>query len=207
MTNKKKHCLCLFIIEGDIINIQKLAKWITYLVQNNNDVLGHAIFKGRDNSDNLSEKILREGLRVEDESQGLRFTSRSFESTYQECLENIRDLSISSDGHVIIIAIPRYLLTNYDSQLFSSYDSSSILLEPTGETSNLYKDIDGNPTKVAILPSIYILGYFDGKQDLFIENPRYAFSNNIDISNLKLNLDKKYEEMQKEYQIELQKKL
>ena len=178
------------------------------MVQNDNYVLGHAIFKGRDTFGDLAKKILKEGFKIEDVSRGIKFTARSFEPIYEECLENLRDLSINSSGSVIIISIPKYLLSNYDSRLFDSCDSSSVLLELTGETSNIYKDIFGNPTKVALLPSMYVLGYFDVQQDIFVENQNYAFrNNNINIYNLKLTLDKRYEEILKESKLDHTKKL
>lgn len=185
------------------MNTIQLSQNLAHRVQNGDYVLGHAILKGKDVFGNLPNKILKEGLIIEDASQGILFTSRYFEPVFEDCLKNLQDLSSNSSGTVIIISIPKELIFNYDNKYFYSCDNVSILLELTGEISPNYKDIYGNPTKIALLPSIYILGYLDVQKDLFIENAHYAFGNNNDsnILKLKLSLDKKYEQILKENQL------
>lgn len=59
-------------------------------------------------------------------------------------------------------------------------------------------DIDGNPTKIALLPSLYLLGYLAVQKDIFIENPNYAFSKvnkNMTISTLKSIFDCRYQKV------------
>lgn len=97
---------------------------------------------------------------------------------------------------IIIISIPKEVLSNYESKYFTSYNNTSILLELTGEVSSDYKDVYGIPTDIALLPSIFILGYLDIQKDVFIENFDYAFNDNIrerNISKLRPIFDKKYE--------------
>lgn len=187
----------------------QLVKNIIYMVQNDDYVVGHAILKGRETSVNTPDQILREGLIIQDASSGISFTSRRFESDFEDCLINLTDLSENSSGNVVIVSIPQELLLPYDSRCFNSCDSSSIVLEITGEESQDYKDIDGIPTKIAILPSIYILGYLDVQKNTFIKNPNYAFDDNkaISISNLKPTFDKRYEKILEENQHNLIKKL
>ena len=185
-----------------MMNTIQLAQTISSMVQNGDYVLGHAIFKGRDTSADLPDKILDEGLRIEDASQGVPFTTRCFESDFNECLSNLLDLVSYSCGIVIIISIPKELLESYDSKYFDSANNASVLLESTGEVSSYYHDLYGNPTQVALLPPIYILGYLDVQKDLFIENSSYAFGDgnrNISIMNLKPILDKRYEKVIQEY--------
>lgn len=101
---------------------------------------------------------------------------------------------------VIIISIPKELLSTYEAKYFKSYNNTSIVLESTDKYSSDYTDVYGNPTKIAILPQIYILGYLDVQKDIFIENPTYAFNvsnKDITISKLKPLLDKRYEELLK----------
>jgi len=67
-----------------------------------------------------------------------------------------------------------------------------------------YKNIDGTPTKIAILPPIYILGYLDIRKDTFIKNPQFAFDNSNKVtylSHLKPILDKKYEKVLEKSQL------
>lgn len=192
------------------MNTIQLVKNITYMVQNGDYVAGHAIFKGRDTFSNIPDKILKEGFTIQDASRGLPSTSRCFESDFEECLFNLNDLSENSTGTVLIIAIPKELLSSYDSRYFDSFDCSSIVLELTGKNSNHYRDIYGNPTKIAVLPSIYVLGYLDVQKDTFVKNPNYAFDNDnkdMNIFNLKPTLDKKYEKILEDSQPDLIKKL
>lgn len=193
------------------MNSIQLAKNITYIVQNGDYVAGHAIFNRSDIIDNnLPNKILKEGLTIQDASCGLLFTSRYFSLPYEECLHNLRSFIEDTSSAVIIISIPKELLSNYDSNDFTSCDSTSILLELTGEVSNDYKDVYGNPTNIALLPPIFILGYLDIQKDIFIENPNYAFNDNfrdVNISKLKPIFDKKYERILEESQHDLPKRL
>ena len=90
------------------------------------------------------------------------------------------------------------MLEIYESRYFESYDSSSIILENMDQYSSLYKDAYGNPTRMAKLPAIYILGYLNVQKDIFINNSNYAFDSykrDINVSNLKLILEKKYEKI------------
>lgn len=192
------------------MNTIQLVKNITYMVQNGDYVAGHAIFKGRKNSVTAPDKILKEGFMIQDAFRGLPFTSRRFESKFEDCLCNLTDLSENSSKAVVIISIPNELLSTYDKRYFSSCDSSSIVLELTGEESEDYKDIYGIPTKIAILPSIYVLGYLDVQKNIFIKNPNYAFDSynkDSNISKLKLILDKRYEKISKESQHNLIKRM
>ena len=143
------------------MNTIQLVHNITNMVQNGDYVAGHSILNGRDTSKNSPNRILEEGFMIQDLSRGLPSTSRCFESSFEDSLLNLSDLSKNSSGVVIIISIPKELLSSYDPQYFDSYDCSSIVLEPTGEDSEDYKNTDGTPTKIAMLPSIYILGYLD----------------------------------------------
>lgn len=66
--------------------------------------------------------------------------------------------------------------------------------------SSIYKDVYGNPTRMARLPSIYILGYINVQKDIFIYNPDYAFSSNkrdINVSNLRPILNEKISRLRK----------
>ena len=176
------------------MNSIQLVKYITYMMQNGDYVAGHSIFKGRDIKAN---QILTDGLIVHDESIGIPFTSRKFEPEFEDNLLNFKDLSDVSE-EIVIISIPKELLENYESRYFESCDSSSIILENMGQYSNLYKDVYGNPTKMARLPAIYILGYLNVKEDTFIGNSNYAFDadkRDINVSNLKPILEKKYEKL------------
>lgn len=180
------------------MNRIELVRYIISMVQNGDYVCGHSIFDGRGNPINIVNKILNDGLIIEDASRGLAHTSRMFEYEFKECLENFTDLCVNSSGFLIILAIPKELLENYESRYFYSCDSSSIVLEFTGENSKCYKDAYGNPTKIAKLSPMYILGYFDVKRDIFIKNTDYAFDTykkSKNISNLKATLDDKYEKM------------
>lgn len=161
------------------------------MTQNGDYVAGHSIFKGRDVKAN---QILTDGLTIHDASRGIPHTARRFETKIEDNLSNLKDLSSVSE-EVIIISIPNELLKTYESRCFESCDSSSIILEETGQYSSLYKDVYGNPTRIARLPSIYILGYINVQRDVFIYNSNYAFSadkRDINISNLKPILRKKY---------------
>ena len=179
------------------MNTIQLAKNIAYMVQNGYYVAGHAIFADRNV---LPKKILEEGFIIQDASKGISFTARYFESTFDDCLNNLFDLSKNSSGSVVIISIPKELLSSYEPKYFDSFDNTSILLELTGKCSDCYKDIHGVPTKLALLPSIYVLGYLNVQEDIFVKNPNYAFqidSKNISISHLKSILDKRYEKILK----------
>ncbi len=193
------------------MNTIQLAKNISYMVQNGDYVAGHAIFNRSDTIDNtLPNKILKKGLTIQDASHGLLFTSRYFRLSYEECLHNLRAFIEDTSSAVIIISIPKELLSTYESKHFTSCDKTSILLELTGEVSSDYKDIYGNPTNIALLPPIFILGYLDIQRDIFIENPNYAFYDNIrnaNISKLKPDFDKKYEKILEESQHDLPKML
>lgn len=164
------------------------------MTQNGDYVAGHSIFKSRDVKAN---QILTNGLIIHDVSRGIPHTTRRFETKIEDNLSNLKDLySVSEE--VIIISIPNELLKTYESRYFESCDSSSIILEETGQYSNLYKDVYGNPTRIARLPAIYILGYINVQKDIFINNSNYAFSTDkrdINISNLKPILRKKYEKI------------
>lgn len=176
------------------LNSSQLVKYITYMTQNGDYVAGHSIFKSRDVKAN---QILTNGLIIHDVSRGIPHTTRRFETKIEDNLSNLKDLySVSEE--VIIISIPNELLKTYESRYFESCDSSSIILEETGQYSNLYKDVYGNPTRIARLPAIYILGYINVQKDIFINNSNYAFSTDkrdINISNLKPILRKKYEKI------------
>lgn len=192
------------------MNTAQLAKNIAYMVSSGDYIAGHSIFVGREDYETLPNKILKEGLIIEDVAQGLSFTTRQFEPIFEDCLENILDLSKNSSGFVVIISIPRELLLPYNPQFFNSCNNSSIVLEPTGRESIYYKDIFGKPTKTALLPSIYILGYLNVQENLFIQNPNYAFNNknkNINIFNLKPILDERYEKILEKNGLDLTKKL
>ena len=164
------------------------------MAQNGDYVAGHSIFKGRDVKAN---QILTDGLTIHDASRGIPHTTRRFETKIEDNLSNLKDLSNVSE-EVIIISIPNELLKTYESRYFESCDSSSIILEETGQYSSLYIDVYGNPTRIARLPAIYILGYINVQKDIFINNSNYAFSTDkrdINISNLKPILRRKYEKM------------
>lgn len=191
------------------MNRIELVRYIISMVQNGDYVCGHSIFDGRGISINIVNKILDDGLIIEDSSRGLAHTSRMFESEFKECLEDLTDLCVNSSGFLIIIAIPKELLENYESRYFYSCDRSSIVLEFTGEDSKYYKDVYGNPTKIAKLSPIYILGYYDVKRNIFIKNTNYAFDTyekSKNISNLKTALDDKYEKMLRNSQYYLEKR-
>lgn len=176
------------------MNSIQLVKYITYMIQNGDYVAGHSIFEGRNVKAN---KILTEGLTIEDASQGISFTARRFESEFEDNMLNLKDLS-NVGKEVVIISIPKELLKTYESRYFESCDSSSIILEETGQYSSFYKDVYGNPTRIARLPSIYILGYINVPKDMFINNSNYAFAaykRDINISNLKPILERKYEKI------------
>lgn len=182
------------------MNIIQLVKYITYMTQNGDYVAGHSIFKGRDVKAN---QILIDGLIIHDAARGISFTSRRFESKFEDNFLNLKDLSHVSE-EVIIISIPNELLKTYESSYFESFDSSSIILEEMGQYSSIYKDVYGNPTRMVRLPSIYILGYINVQEGKFINNSNYAFDANkrdISISKLKPILEKKYKKI-----LELQKK-
>ncbi len=175
-----------------------LLKSITYMLQNGDYVAGHAIFEVRDTSIDLPDKILKEGLIIQDASSGLSFTSRYFRLPYEECLYNLQCFIEDTSNAVIIISISYELLSSYESKYFKSYNNTSILLELTGEVSKDYKDVYGVPTKIAVLPSIYILGYLDVQKDIFVENPNYGFysyNKEMNIFNLKPILDKRYQKI------------
>ena len=164
------------------------------MAQNGDYVAGHSIFKGRDVKAN---QILTDGLTIHDASRGIAHTARRFETKIEDNLSNLKDLSNVSE-EVIIISIPNELLKTYESRYFESCDSSSIILEETGQYSSLYIDVYGNPTRIARLPAIYILGYINVQKDIFIDNSNYAFSadkRDVNISNLKPILRRKYEKM------------
>lgn len=130
--------------------------------------------------------------------RGFSHTSRNFELNFDDNLLSLEDFCEYSSGSVIIIVIPKELLSTYDSKYFSSYNSSSIVLEFTGRDSKYYKDVYGNPTKIAILPPIYVFGYFDAKKNIFVKNPNFAFDDDnkeTSIINLKPILDQKYKEI------------
>ena len=174
------------------MNSSQLVKYITYMIQKGDYVAGHSIFKGRGAK---AIQILTNGLIIQDASRGIPFTARKFELKFEDNLINLKDLSDVSEKEVVIISIPNELLKTYEPKYFESYDSSSIVLEEMGQYSSIYKDIYGNPTKMARLPPIYILGYIDVQKDLFIHNPNYAFDFNkrkTNVSNLKPILEKKY---------------
>lgn len=193
------------------MNTIQLAKKISYMVQNGDYVVGHAIFNRSDIIDNnLPNKILKEGLIIQDASCGLSFTTRYFRLPYEECLFNLRGFIEDTSSAVIIISIPKELLATYESDYFKSCNNTSILLDLTGQVSSDYKDVYGNPTDIAMLSPIFILGYLDVKKDKFIENLNYAFKDNIkniNISKLKPIFDKKYEKILEESQHDLPKRL
>lgn len=181
------------------MNAIELANYIAYLIQNNYYVAGHSIFN-RTPQQISPDKILKEGLIIQDVSCGLPFTSRYFSLPLAECLFNLRGFIEDTSSGVIIIAIPKELLSPYESKYFKSYNNTSIVLDETGEYSSDYTDVYGNPTRIAILPPIYILGYLDVQKDMFMKNPTYAFNGlnkDITISKLKPLLDKRYEELLK----------
>lgn len=172
----------------------QLVKYITYMSQNGDYVAGHSIFKGRDVKPN---QILTDGLIIHDASIGLPFTTRRFESKFEDNLLNLKDLSDVSK-EVVIISIPKELLETYESRYFESCDSSSIILEKMDQYSIFYKDVYANPTRMAKLPAIYILGYLNVQKDIFINNSNYAFDTykrDINVSKLKHILEKKYEKI------------
>jgi len=129
------------------MNTTQLAKNIAHMVSNGDYIAGHSIFVGRENHEALPNKILKEGLIIEDVAQGLSFTARKFEPIFEDCLENILDLSENSSSFVVIISIPGKLILPYNPHFFDSCNNSSIVLEPTGKESAYYKDIFGKPTK------------------------------------------------------------
>lgn len=179
------------------MNAIQLVKYIIYMVQNGDYAAGHAIFNRNETvANNLPNKILKEGLTIQDASRGLSFTTRYFSLPYEECLYNLSAFMEDTTYAIIIISIPKEVLSNYESKYFTSYNNTSILLELTGEVSSDYKDVYGIPTDIALLPSIFILGYLDIQKDVFIENSDYAFNDNIrerNISKLRPIFDKKYE--------------
>lgn len=182
------------------MNSIQLAENISSMVNNGYYIMGHAIFLGRGDFHFISNKILNEGILIQDSTKGISFTARYFESEYSDCVYNLLDLAKNSAGSVVVIAIPGELLSYYDSKYFESCDKTSILLEDTSKFSDCYSDIFGNPTSIALLPSIYILGYLDVQQDFFIENSNFAFKCNVrnkNVSELKPLLDKKYEKILK----------
>lgn len=189
----------------------ELAKYLTLLVEKGDYVAGHAILDRSDFIDEtLPSKILNEGLIIQDASRGLPFTTRYFRLPYEECLFNLNFFIEDTSSAIIILSIPKELFSTYSSIYFKSCTSSSIVLELTGEVSSDYKDVYGNPTSIALLPPIYILGYFDIQKNIFIENPNYAFNDNnrlINISKFKPMLDKKYENILEEDKLQLTKKL
>lgn len=165
------------------------------MAQNGDYVAGHSIFKGRNVKAN---QILTDGLIIQDASRGLPSTTRRFETKFEDNLLNLKDLSNVSAEEVVIISIPKELLETYESKYFESCDSSSIILEEMNQYSSIYKDVYGNPTRMAILPSIYILGYMNVQKDIFINNSNYAFNTDkrdINISSLKPILREKYEKI------------
>lgn len=193
------------------MNTIELAEYIAYLIQNGNYVAGHAIFNRNDSIDNyLPDKILQEGLIIQDASVGLSFTTRYFTLPYEECLFNLRAFIEDTSSAVIIISIPKELFSSYKKENFKSYNSTSILLELTSEVSKDYEDVYGNPTNIALLPPIYILGYLDTQKNIFIENSNYGFNDDtkrINIDTLKPILDEKYSQILQEEQYNLTKKL
>ncbi len=195
----------------DNTNIRHLADYIFHMVKNEDYVAGHAIFN-RDNCINhtLPNKILEDGLIIQDDSCGIAFTSRRFNLPYEECLYNLRSFINDTANAIIILCIPKELLFPYESKYFISCSNTSIVLEPTDKLSSDYHDIYGNPTHIALLPSIFILGYFDIQNNEFVENSNYGFKDNCrnaNISKSKPYLDKKYEEILKQNQQCLIKKL
>ncbi len=142
-----------------------------------------------------ASQILANGLIIQDAARGIPFTARRFESKFEDNLISLKDLFDVSEKEVVIISIPNELLKTYESKHFESCDSSSIVLEDMGQYSSICKDIYGNPTRMARLPSIYILGYVDVQRDIFIYNPNYAFDFNkrkTNVSILRPILEKKY---------------
>lgn len=181
------------------------------MVENEDYIAGHAIFN-RDNCINytLPNKILKEGLIIQDDSYGIAFTSRRFNLPYEECLYNLCSFINDTVNAIVILCIPKELLSHYDSKYFICCSNTSIVLESTDKLSSDYHDIYGNPTHIAILPSIFILGYFDVQKNTFVENTNYKFKDNFrsaNISKLKPYLDKKYEAILKQNQQHLIKKL
>lgn len=51
---------------------------------------------------------------------------------------------------VIIISIPKELLSTYESKYFKACNNTSILLELTVGVSSDYEDIYGNPTNITL---------------------------------------------------------
>lgn len=180
------------------MNTVELAESLTQMVGNGDYVAGHSIFIGRGDGNLIINKILSEGFIIHDSKRGLPFTSRYFQNDYASSLHSLLDLVRVSLGIVVIIKIPGELLSDYDSKYFESYSSTSILLQDTGRKSDYCTDVYGNPTSMALLPNSYILGYLDCKKDMFIENPNFAFYDDIrndNVSNIKPKLDKKYRKM------------
>lgn len=182
------------------MNAKKLVENITYMVKNGDYIMGHSIIP-RDNDYHIVlDKILQDGLLIQDSSKGVSFTARRFESEYNEALNNLLDLANNSIGIIVIIAIPGELLSNYDENNFESYDKTSILLYNTNQFSKDYTDVYGNPTSISLLPSSFILGYLDIRKDIFIENPNFKFrydSRDKNVFELKPLLDEKYKKMTK----------
>lgn len=57
------------------MNAIQLVKYIIYMVQNGDYAAGHAIFNRNETvANNLPNKILKEGLTIQDASCGLSFT-------------------------------------------------------------------------------------------------------------------------------------
>ena len=165
------------------------------MAQNGDYVAGHAIFKDRNVNAN---QTLKDGLIIHDASRGIPSTARRFELKFEDNLMSLKDLSNVAEKEVVIISIPNELLKTFDSRYFESCDSSSIVLEDMGQYSSFHRDIYGNPTRMAKLPSIYILGYINAQEDIFTYNSNYAFDSDkraINVSNLKPILEKKYEKV------------
>lgn len=185
------------------MNNVQLARKIADEVKKGNYVAGHAIFRGRKEFFEVTpDKILIEGLNIQDASKGVPFTSRRFDELFEECLDDLCDLAKNSSNAVVIINIPGELIMSYDKNCFTSLDSSSILLEPTDKLSDYYTDAYGKPTHIALLPSQYIEGYLDVNENLFIGNPNYAFNNDdrqLNISILRTLFDNKYEKISADF--------
>lgn len=194
------------------MNYTEIISYIIKMLENGDYVAGHSIWDRTEYIDKtLPNKILNEGLIIQDASCGLLFTSLPFRPKYKECLDQMKFSLIQyTSSAVIILSIPGELLSNYDDKFFKSRTCTSLLLELTDELSTNYKDIYGNPTAMAILPPMFILGYYDIEKEIFIVNPNYGFNDDnraINISNLKPILDAKYEKVVEECHLELSKRL
>ena len=178
------------------MNTIELVQYITEMSQKGDYVAGHSIFMGR----NIKpEQILNEGLIINDASRGLRFTARKFETEFKDNQDNLKDLASVTEEGVVIISIPGDLLQPYTSTDLKGFDTLSIILEDMNQYSKSYKDWNDNPTRMAKLPSIYILGYLD-KKGIFVNNSNYAFDTdkrNKNISKLRPFLEQKYAEILK----------